>query len=397
MKRFCLCLKIHIPLIYRNYRFLNIGHDHFYTDGNQTRFFTQKFATETLSPFLKSVKELSKRSEGKFRAGISVSGQTLQQLSDHTPKVIEQLVELLQNNVVEILSEPWSHTLLQLLDSRSLSEQIQLHDRAAKELVGVTPQVFIALSPMPHNLLPRVYANGKKGIFLYTNLFALNKTASVDKIVLINHLLSLSVNYEHTQSLSDTITSFFQNRSGDYCPEYPVVIVSRLLDSNSASLLKSNITFLATDENNTFLHPSETTRLYPSFTREILQSNKKLMPYSTSDYWLENNLQKEVFKKMKKIAAVLQTENSEKLSRTWNQIQDMENLRFMDMRFLDPNYIATHFTSYSSPYLAYINYMNVLDDFYKMVSQGESRKTKGSRLKGYSNYHQTKHSRNLLP
>lgn len=390
MTRICLCIKIHIPLVYRDYRFFSIHRDHSYFDETQLRHYTEKLSAEKLIPFLKAVKEISLQSNGKFRAGISVSGLALQQLTGYAPEVVVRLAELIFNNTLELLSEPWSHSLLALLGKSSLQEQTGLHDRAAKAAFGVVPSIFIAYSPLSPGLIPAITGSGKKGIFCYSNHLLKDPGAPTSSTVLINHtldrLLAETDSSDNSLAHSETSSLLIKKRLEDYSPEFPAVMIFRPLSvsppfgSARAAVWKNMVKALADDSQNSFLLPSEMAAQYPSFPNGEVPPERRLQPFKIPHYWLRNDLQREAFKKMKLISAAVKEENRAPVAAVWQRIQDMENLRFMDLRFLENRYAGSHFNPFASPYLASINYMNVLDDFFGVVMAGKFRKRHTARF-----------------
>ena len=182
MKSICFCFQLHIPLILRNYRFFEIGQHHDYYDDVELATYLKRKTKNVLVPFIEMLQLLHLETNGKFKAGISISGTTLQHLQKSSPEVIQLLNELLQNDCIEFLSEPWSHSLLPYTSAKLLKQEVRRHDTLIQELFGTRPKVLFAYAP--YGLLPVLSSselNKRNGIITYTNsLF--NKKKDINNI-----------------------------------------------------------------------------------------------------------------------------------------------------------------------------------------------------------------------
>jgi|GEM_PF-2966896 len=88
-----------------------------------------------------------------------------------------------------------------------------------------------------------------------------------------------------------------------------------------------------------------------------------LVQFKLPDYWLKNELQKDAFKCLHHINNLLCDNNQPSLIDRWNFIQDMDNLYYMGNQFFSEEYSQQNFSPFESPYHAFMNYMNILDDF----------------------------------
>lgn len=384
MFKICLCIKIHIPAVQANYRFSDIRENHRYYDDHTVAEHVQNVYKNNLAPFFAGIRSVYYQSHAKFKAGISISGISLTLLQKHAPKAVEELIQLQQRGCVEILSEPWSHSVLPHLDLHTLERQVDLHDKTVYALFGKIPDIFAVHSPTFQNSLPQMISRlGKKALFTNLNpidansfkdfLFKNANDQSIAKVLPANHKLSrmlqkidLNPFIKSTSEFSNRIISQFKNSITD---SNPVIIFYNITSAKSSFRLSRAVTWkrilmdLLTDPGVTFISPSKTVKNYSPIVNKNSLSRNVLHRSRITDMWLQNKLQNEAFGKQLKINTLMKTEIREAFLKEWDMLQDMEYLYYMDNHFNKKDFFNTHYTPFSSPNLAFINYINVLNDF----------------------------------
>lgn len=390
MTHFCMCIKIHIPAIQRNYRFFNINREHRYFDETEIKNRVTKLSSENLGPFLITLRNLSIESAGRFKAAVSVSGIALKLFQKYTPEIIDQLFELEQNNCIEILSEPWSNSLVPFIDEKLLIRQIKLHDTTVSSIFGKTPQIFIAHSPVSaqKNLITTINRS-KQGIFTYLNqqgatMLKLqnsngNNEKTIANVYLINNKISeffQHINYNPDKN-PDIFSDLLFEKIKRNIPKFNPLIVCynptrtpqtpKMYNPETWTLV---IKKMLADPGIIFSSPHEIIRSYNHFSCEDNVSNKLCQQFKLRDFWLKNSLQTDAFEKQQKVNRLLQYSSSDNSVITeWEIIQDKEFLYYMDNLFIHKKYREVHYNPFPSPYLAYINYMNILDDISERLLQ----------------------------
>jgi alpha-amylase len=92
--------------------------------------------------------------------------------------------------------------------------------------------------------------------------------------------------------------------------------------------------------------------------------------------WLGNAMQRDAALKLYNLEAVVRRRKDEGLLRTWRMLQTSDHFYYMCTKWFSDGDVHRYFNPYESPYEAYINYMNILDDFsqsLKKTNQGEKR------------------------
>jgi alpha-amylase len=85
--------------------------------------------------------------------------------------------------------------------------------------------------------------------------------------------------------------------------------------------------------------------------------------------WLGNDMQDESFAKLYALGETIRNGNDAELIRDWNYLQSSDHFYYMCTKWFSDGDVHKYFNHYSSPYEAYINYMNVLSDFQNRVNK----------------------------
>ena len=78
--------------------------------------------------------------------------------------------------------------------------------------------------------------------------------------------------------------------------------------------------------------------------------------------WLGNELQDEAFQSVYSIASKVRSLNRRDITRDWERLQTSDHFYYMCTKWFSDGEVHKYFNPYSSPYDAFINYMNVLSD-----------------------------------
>jgi alpha-amylase len=398
MIKVCLNFKIHIPAVRALNEFLKTGlylqND---SNGETERSIVEKYATNLL-PYLRGLESVHLQSKGRFKAGLSINGITLTHLLKHAPEVIDQLKKMHETKCIEILSEPWSHSIVPFFDAHTLKRQIKLHDISIESVFGVTPEIFIVHSPvyLPH-FLETVSSVGKRAVFTNLNQFNNN---TCKKYVFENtdhtgRAAVLPINYKISKMLqkldfipwtdensgfSKRIISKFKNYVTD---NNPVISIYNLTQANNIFYLSKTITWqkflrdLLFDNQIIFTSPSESVEKYKAVNNTNNLLNNVFYRSKLEDMWLENKLQNQSFEKQLRINTLMYDEPGKELIKEWDILQDMENLFYMNERFKKNRFARHHFNLFDNPDTAFYSYMNVLDSFMNKLLE-RKQKTVGS-------------------
>ena len=380
MKTICLYFQIHQPFRLRRYRFFDIGNDHYYYDDFQNGEIFKKVADICYLPANRTLLEMIKKSEGKFKVAFSISGIALEQMEIYSPELIDSFAALIRTGCVELLTETYAHSLASLGNQDEFKSQVRMHTEKIKSVFGVTPTVFRNTELIySDEISDTVYEMGFRGM--------LTEGAK--------HILGWkSPNYMYSSATHKDLKLLLKNdrfsedllmRFADYSwKEYPLTADKYITWIASTTPAENIFNIFLNYEVMGSLHNSSTGifdffKALPQFAAQSmitfslpseLFSSKKavdkiIVPYPISwvdeekdcSSWMGNVLQKEAFRKINAISERVRLCNDRRILQDWLYLQSSDHFYYMNTKHYNL------FSMYDNPYDAFNNYMNVLSDF----------------------------------
>lgn len=383
MKNICFYFQIQQPLQLRRYRFFEIGQDHYYYDDFQTDDKIRILCEQSYLPANRTIAEMIRSSNGKFKCAFSISGVAIEQFEQHAPEVIDSFKELAATGCVEFLAEPYSQSLASIYDANEFERQVKMHTEKIQAVFGKTPTAFrnselIFSDEIGEQVLKMGY-----------------KTILIDEARHVMGWRSPNYLYTHSndskfnilvrnQKLSEDISMRFSNPSWTDFPltaekfiswiaampaeeklinlwmGYETFGISNRSESGIFDFLKA-LPYHAMESQLNFILPSEAPKKLESggnltATHAISWwgHEKDLSP------WCGNDLQQEALTKLYAVAERVNLCSDKPLLQDWVILQSSDNFRFMSFKDAYGSY-------YENPYEAFMNYMNILADFLERV------------------------------
>lgn len=387
MKKICFYFQVHQPYRLRTYRFFDIGVKQDYFDDYSNRQIMLKVAQKCYLPANKLLLELIEKHKGKFKVCFSITGTLLSQAEQYCPEVIESFKKLVDTGCVELLSETYSHSLSSLKPGDEFEAQVKLHKDKLKDLFNYHPTVFRNTELIYSDVIgERVSRMGYKAILTEgaKHILAWKSPNYLYYNTLDPKLRLLLKNFR----MSDDIAFRFSQRSW---PEWPLTaekyvswlnqipeedqIVNLFMDYETFGehqwaetgifdFLRALPGKVLKNNNFEFVTPSEAVEQLQPIAGMSAQ-----YPISWADEerdltaWLGNDLQDEAFDLLYQLKELVDRCTDPQLLRHWHYLQTSDHFYYMCTKFFSDGDVHTYFNHYSSPYDAYINYMNVLSDF----------------------------------
>lgn len=392
-KSLCFYFQIHLPFQFRRYRFFDIGNSHQYYDDFNIRTTLQKAVEHCYLPMNRVLLDLIKEHGNNFKVSFSITGETIEQFELYAPQVLESFKELAASGSVEFLCETYSHSLVFLKDEKEFDRQLLKQADTIKTYFGQDPSV-VRLTGLIYSdqIGERVAKLGFKAMitegakhvlgwkspnYLYSNAYD-----SKLKILLRNFYLS------------DDIAYRFSDHSWDQWPVTCEKFTGWLdnIDKNEevVNLFMDYLTFGERHSKDTgifefmrylpkeilnqgdfeFLTPSEIVKKH-----DVKAPVHVPYPISWSEeerdlsIWLGNDLQNDAFNSLCELGTKVLFINNPELTVDWERLQDSDNYYYMGTKWLADGAPRRFKNVYSSPYDAYINYMNILSDFTLRVEE----------------------------
>jgi len=393
MRSICLYFQVHQPFRLRTYRFFDIGADHYYYDDYQNKRIVRRIANDCYIPANEVLLGLINEYGSAFKVAFSISGTAIEQFRKYAPEVIESFKRLAKTGNVEFLAETYSHSLASLNDPMEFKRQVQEHSATITELFGQVPTTFrntelVYSNSIAGQVLEMGYktmlTEGAKQLLGWKSPNFLYYSSPYQRLKLILR------NYQ----LSDDIAFRFSQQDWN---EWPLTAEKYVGWLNAVDSKQEIINLFMDYE--TFGEHQKTNSGIFGFLRafpELLINSRKwvfrtpsevaedLQPVSGIDCphaiswadeerdltaWLGNDLQNEAFTSLYQVSEIMSTCSDAELHRDWNFLQASDHFYYMCTKWFSDGAVHHYFNPYSTPYEAFLNYMNVLSDFLIRVKE----------------------------
>lgn len=384
-----LYLHVHQPFRIKNYTIFEAGNDPEYfnekKDGDLTNnsFVLKKVSEKSYIPTNKLLLELLNKYPD-FKLSLSITGTVIEQFESYAPYVLESFKDLVNTGRVEIVAETYHHSLAFFYSINEFERQVRMHQHKIEEIFGVTPKVFRNTELAYNNDLAQwadkkgylgILSEGWDPILQWRSPNYLYRPVNTESIKLFLK------NYK----LSDDIAFRFSDKKWSQFP-MDVDKFINWLDSDSNSELfnlfmdyetfgehqwaESGIfEFLSSLPNrwlsigNSFTTLSEAAN---NFEPKDFVNTPETVTWADNERdltaWTGNSMQNEAIKAIYSLEdSILATANDELIDK-WRKLQTSDHFYYMCTKWFNDGDVHAYFSPYTSPYDAFINFMNCWHD-----------------------------------
>jgi len=393
MPSICLYFQVHQPRRLRRYSFFDVGHLHEYEDEEENRRILERVAAKCYLPANALLLSLLEEYGGKFRVAFSLSGVLLDQLGQYRPDVVESFQQLAATGCVEFLNETDSHSLAFLFSQQEFQEQVQLHRERIQSLFGQNGRTFRHTELIYNNELGKAVEQMGYNVILAEGAEKILGRRSPNQPYRptgCGRLKLLLRNYR----LSDDVAFRFSDR---HWPEYPLTaakyahwlhrirqeeaVINLFMDYETFGehqwaetgifdFLKALPGEVLKDPDFRFLTPAEAAEAYEAVD-EINTPGFISWADEERDMtaWLGNAMQQDAARKIYEMEPAIRLQNDADLLQKWRTLQTSDHFYYMCTKWFADGDVHRYFNPFESPYEAYINYMNILDDLGKSITK----------------------------
>lgn len=392
MTSVCFYFQVHQPMRLRRLHSFKPADGYDYWDNETNRAILNRTADKCYLPANALILDLIKKSDGWFRVAYSISGVFLEQAMKFRPDVIESFQALAATGHVEFLDETFYHSLASLWnDPVEYTTQIRQHRDLMKRLFGQAPTVFrnteliyddriaAAIEEMGYEAIITEGTERILGDRSPNHVYAPEGRSRKLRVLLKNY------------RLSDDIAFRFSSRGWGEFPLTADKFATWLshAEGETINLFMDYETFGEHQWPETgifeFLRclPDEV-RKYPhlgfALPHEVIRDNKPVgtiaAPQAISwadterdvSAWLQNKMQQQCFEKLRSLGPAVRAVNDPALSHAWRLLQTSDHLYYCTTKHFGDQDIHAYFSPYESPYVAYINYRNAIEDVTQKVN-----------------------------
>ena len=388
----CFYFQLHQPYRGRRYRIFDIGTGVSYFDETLNRDTVKRVADRCYVPATEILTRLVSSAGARF--ALSISGVLLEQLQADAPRALESIQSLVATGGVELLGETSHHSLASLQTGDEFATQVKHHRAAMKRSFGVTPSVFRNTELIASDALA---AQVRKMGYTATLVEGAERVLGGRSP---NHVYAAEGSPElrllpRNYRLSDDVAFRFSDRNWDAWP----LTAERYADWIAAS---------AGDVVNVFMdyetfgehHDAQTGILdflsaLPAALERVgvrmvtpsqLAARKPVgtlfypTPTSWADTerdtsaWLGNLLQLAAHGRLYQLRDAVLASGDKALIETWRRLSTSDHFYYMSTKWQADGDVHTYFNPHSTPYDAYISYMNVMRDMEQRIGMNDERR-----------------------
>lgn len=386
-----LYLHVHQPWRVRDYSVFDTSIDHnYFNDPNPTSNYNNekilnKVADKSYRP-MNALLEKLLNTYPEFKVSLSITGTFIDQAEQWAPDVIESFKRLVATGRVEIVAETYYHSLAFFYSRSEFEKQVEAHKTKIRELFGVETSVF-RNTELAYNDSLAQWADsyGFKGILAegWDPILGWRSPNFVYKPEGTENIALLLKNYK----LSDDLAFRFSNRAWEEWPltvdKYNSWMESAIYDQPLINLFMDYETFgehqwqdsgifdffeefvgrWLSNPDNTFYTASEAIDTHKPVD---VVSMPQTVTWADSERdltaWLGNSMQHEAMRHLYSLEAdVMRTQDSELIS-DWRKLQTSDHAYYMCTKWFTDGDVHAYFSPYSSPYDAFLYYINAIRD-----------------------------------
>jgi len=353
MKKIFLNIEVHQPMRLLTYRFFEIMSNHYYYNDYENEFYIKKVSEKTYLPANRILHDLIHYYKSDFKMSFLFSGVVLDQFELYAPEIIDSYKTLLDTDCVELLSGTYSNSFGPLTCKNEFNNQVKLQKARIKSIFGKNPLPFPGrdlhlLRQTCPGIKIIISGNGKLNDKISYKVSGKNNSEWLLKPERLLKLLNTCGKEDN-----DKVNVFIPyNIFGDSQDTNSEIL--KFLESFPSEVFsKSDYTFGITSETEENFKSS----LQIECTTEI--GNKSIELFYSSC----NELQNDAFDKLYSLSEKISKCNDTVLKKDWLYLQTCDHFHYMNPRLYKVGRYQGISLPYESPYFAFINYMNILNDF----------------------------------
>ncbi len=378
----CFYFQVHQPRRLRRYSVFETEPTYFDDDANSRilRRVAQKCYLPATSLLLRQIQ----RHGDRFVVAFSLTGQVIEQLQRWAPEVLDRFRALAQTGCVEFLSETYDHSLASLYSPDEFAHQVARHDELIDSLFGQTPSVFRNTELIYNNALADTLAKlGRFRGVLAEGVDSLLAGRSPNHVYQSPGAVAMPILLKNHR-LSDDLAFRFSDPSWPHYPLKPGTYANWLADA-SGQIVNLFIDFETFGEHQweqtgifgfldnlpdavlsngcRFFTPSQAIERYdPADTYNAPQVTSWADTERDISAWQGNAMQSAALNELYAIESAVKATHGSELIHDWQALSTSDHFYYMCTKYYADAAVHAYFNPYESPYDAYINYMNVLDN-----------------------------------
>ena len=385
MPAVCFYFQVHQPRRLRRFRVFEAGHDYFDDEANSQ--ILRRVASKCYLPTTALLLEQIEQHRGRFKVAFSLTGQVIEQCQRWAPEVIDRFRALAQTGCVEFLAETYNHSLSSCYCPMSFEDEVDRHGALIEDLFGQSPSVFrntelvysdaIAQQVAAMGKYRAVLAEGVDGLLAGRTPNAVYRPADKDaarslSLLLKNHRLSDDLafrfgetRWEHHPLSAATYAKWLTDQAGDVVNlfmDFETFGEHKWANTGIFELLKA-LPGEVLSRGGRFVTPGEAAdRFAPTDVYSAPDVTSWADTERDLSAWNGNAMQASAIQSLYAMQGAVHAARDAALLADWQTLGTSDHFYYMSTKHQDDGAVHAYFNPYDSPYDAYLNYMNVLEN-----------------------------------
>lgn len=390
MPDLCLFFQVHQPFRLKRLDFFEVGGGLRQEDDELNARVLSEVAERSYLPANEMFERLLRDPNRGFAMAMSISGVAIEQMERHRPDVLESFRRVVSTGNVELLAEPYYHSLAYLHSRKEFERQIERQLAKLEEVFRVRPRVLANTELLYNNdVAARAETLGFDGVLAEGAPWSLRDLSPnfLYRAPQVSRLKTLVRNIQ----LSDDLAFRFGDRGWKEWPLTPGKfaawaaacegdLVNLFLDYDSIGGSAGGASGIfdfwealpdaVTDAGMKWVTPAEVVDLYRA-SREY----DCHWPTSWADRerdlsaWTGNAMQREAIEKVHQLEAEVLATKDPALVDRWARLQSSDHFYWMSTKGGTDGGVHQSLSPYDSPHDAYLCFMNALADLQLRVDR----------------------------
>lgn len=399
-KAVSLYLHVHQPYRVKPYSIFQAGNDHMYFNDEtpqvdtNNQFIIRKVAEKSYLPTNAVLQQLLEEHPG-FKLSLSIPGTVIEQFQDWAPDVLDSFKRLVDTGRVEILAETYFHSLAFFYDREEFETQVEMHKTIVKEVFGVEPTAFRNTELSYNNDLAywadkqgykAIITEGWDPILQWRSPNYVYRPAYTDNIRLLmkNYKLSDDVAFRFSDSdwegwplTSEKYVQWLNAGSDDedvinLFMDYETFGEHQWDHSGIFDFLRHFPGEFLRHEGNEFVTITEAAE---RFEYKDFVDVPNILTWADTERdltaWNGNAMQQQALDTVYALKKAILVSGDQDLINDWRKLQASDHFYYMCTKWFNDGDVHAYFSPYSSPYDAFIFFMNVMHDMrYRLQERG---------------------------
>lgn len=390
-----LYFQVHQPRRLKKFHFFDVGSDSNYFDDALNKDILCRIAKNCYLPANRLLLKLIDK-HPEVKVTFSISGTALEQFEQYAPEVLQSFRQLAETGSVEFLGETYYHSLSYFINHEEFIEQIDLHKRKLKKLVGVDPRFFRnteliysdAIGSAVSELgFAGMYIDGVEKVLEGRTPNSLYRHPHKDLLLIPrNYRLSDDIAFRYSDQkwaewpltgakFESWLSSLPQNeRLVSLAMDYETFGEHTTAKSGIFRFLEKFILAVVQHRKFSFVNPSETVRLIPA--EQTISSDRAISWADEArdlSAWLGNDMQRDAFDSLYKLYDSIVSIGDAGLIHRFRNLQTSDHFYYMATKRGADGEVHHYFSPYASPYEAFMNFMNIVTDLELRVKKQVAR------------------------